>query len=148
MKNWKKKAAVLGGLVMFAALAALSLDQFRDSREILTQQPQMEEVFRSERGFGNDRFDIYGFSCASPRDLEGFQKAEDKTMEALAEARGMLEAERLEYPELTEIQKDLDRLEGEEDLQSLLVVSKDGGTKKIYLYSPNRNEGYLFVWVI
>ena len=100
--------------------------------------------YKSERGFGNDRFDIYSFSVEDEvnfnedvSNLEGiYQK----------EFRNILNTESKKNPELKEKQNQIENLLMEKRFIYKYVVLK--GTKKLYLYDTVSNKGYCFILII
>ena len=100
--------------------------------------------YKSERGFGNDRFDIYSFS------LEGEVKFnnEDSNLEEIyqKEFRSILNKESKKNPELKEKQNQIEKLLEEKRFVYKYVNLK--GTKKLYLYDSVSNKGYCFILTI
>ena len=86
--------------------------------------------YKSERGFGNDRFDIYSFSIEGEvnfnddiRNLEGIYKKE---------FRSILNTESKKNQELKEKQNQIENLLEKKRFVYNYVIQK--GTKKLYLY--------------
>ena len=100
--------------------------------------------YKSERGFGNDRFDIYSFSIEGEvnfnddiRNLEGiYQK----------EFRSILNTESKKNQELKEKQNQIENLLEKKRFVYNYVIQK--GTKKLYLYDTVSNKGYYFILTI
>ena len=100
--------------------------------------------YKSERGFGNDRFDIYSFSLEGKVDfnndvsnLEGiYQK----------EFRNILNTESKKDPELKEKQNQIENLLEKKRFVYKYVFLK--GTKKLYLYDSASKKGYCFILTI
>ena len=86
--------------------------------------------YKSERGFGNDRFDIYSFSVEGEIDFNN----EDSNLEEIyqKEFRNILNTESKKNPELKEKQNQIENLLMEKRFIYKYVVLK--GTKKLYLY--------------
>lgn len=86
--------------------------------------------YKSERGFGNDRFDIYSFSVEGEIDFNN----EDSNLEEIyqKEFRNILNTESKNNPELKEKQNQIENLLMEKRFIYKYVVLK--GTKKLYLY--------------
>ena len=100
--------------------------------------------YKSERGFGNDRFDIYSFSVEGEvnfnedvSNLEGiYQK----------EFRNILNTESKKNPALKEKQNQIENL-----LEKKRFVYKSinlKGTKKLYLYDSVSKKGYCLILTI
>ena len=86
--------------------------------------------YKSERGFGNDRFDIYSFSVEGEIEFNN----EDSNLEEIykKEFRNILNTEIKKNPELKEKQNQIENLLMEKRFIYKYVVLK--GTKKLYLY--------------
>lgn len=99
---------------------------------------------KSERGFGNDRFDIYSFS------IEGEVNFNDdvSNLEAIykKEFRSILNTESKKNEALKEKQNQIEKL-----LKEKRFIYKYGilkGTKKLYLYDSVSKKGYCFILTI
>ena len=112
--------------------------------ELETPVQNIKLEYKSERGFGNDRFDIYSFSVEDEvnfnddvSNLEGiYQK----------EFRSILNTESKKNQELKEKQNQIENL-----LEKKRFVYKSinlKGTKKLYLYDSVSNKGYCFILTI
>ena len=100
--------------------------------------------YKSERGFGNDRFDIYSFS------IEGEVNFNDdvSNLEGIyqKEFRNILNTESKKNPALKEKQNQIENL-----LEKKRFVYKSinlKGTKKLYLYDSVSKKGYCFILTI
>ena len=100
--------------------------------------------YKSERGFGNDRFDIYSFS------IEGEVNFNDdvSNLEAIyqKEFRNILNTESKKNQELKEKQNQIENL-----LEKKRFIYKSinlKGTKKLYLYDSASKKGYCFILTI
>ena len=100
--------------------------------------------YKSERGFGNDRFDIYSFSVEGEIDFNN----EDSNLEEIyqKEFRNILNTESKKNPELKEKQNQIENLLMEKRFIYKYVVLK--GTKKLYLYDSVSKTGYCFILTI
>lgn len=100
--------------------------------------------YKSERGFGNDRFDIYSFSVEGEvnfnedvSNLEGiYQK----------EFRNILNTESKKNEALKEKQNQIEKLLKEKRFVYNYVIQK--GTKKLYLYDSVSKKGYCLILTI
>ena len=100
--------------------------------------------YKSERSFGNDRFDIYSFSVEGEvnfnddvSNLEGiYQK----------EFRNILNTESKKNPALKEKQNQIENLLEEKRFVHKFINLE--GTKKLYLYDLVSNKGYCFILII
>lgn len=112
--------------------------------ELGTSVQHIKREYKSERGFGNDRFDIYSFS------IEGevnFNDENDKLEEIYQkEFRSILNTESKKHQELKEKQNQIENLLEEKSFVYKYVNLK--GTKKLYLYDSVSNIGYCFILTI
>ena len=112
--------------------------------ELETPVQNIKLEYKSERGFGNDRFDIYSFSIEGEvnfnddiRNLEGIYKKE---------FRSILNTESKKNQELKEKQNQIENLLEKKRFVYNYVIQK--GTKKLYLYDTVSNKGYYFILTI
>ena len=100
--------------------------------------------YKSERGFGNDKFDIYSFSVEGKIDFNN----EDSNLEEIyqKEFSNILNTESKKNQALKEKQNQIENLLMEKRFIYKYVVLK--GTKKLYLYDTVSNEGYCFILII
>ena len=100
--------------------------------------------YKSERGFGNDRFDIYSFS------IEGEVNFNDdvSNLEGIyqKEFRNILNTESKKNQELKEKQNQIEKLLKQKRFIYKYVFLK--GTKKLYLYDSVLKKGYFFILTI
>ena len=100
--------------------------------------------YKSERGFGNDRFDIYSFS------IEGEVNFNDdiRNLEAIyqKEFRNILNTESKKNEALKEKQTQMENLLEKKRFVYNYVIQK--GTKKLYLYDSVSKKGYCFILII
>ena len=100
--------------------------------------------YKSERGFGNDKFDIYSYSL----DGEVNFNNEYANLEEIyqKEFRNILNTESKKNPELKEKQNQIEKL-----LKEKRFIYKSinlEGTKKLYLYDSVSKKGYCFILTI
>ena len=100
--------------------------------------------YKSERGFGNDRFDIYSFSLEGEVNFNN----EDSNLEEIyqKEFRSILNKESKKNPELKEKQNQIEKLLEEKRFVYNYVIQK--GAKKLYLYDSVSKKGYCFILTI
>ena len=100
--------------------------------------------YKSERGFGNDRFDIYSFS------IEGEVNFNDdiRNLEEIyqKEFRSILNTESKKNEALKEKQNQIEKLLKEKRFIYKYFILK--GTKKLYLYDSVSKKGYCFILTI
>ena len=112
--------------------------------ELGTSVQNIKLEYKSERGFGNDRFDIYSFS------IEGEVNFNDdiRNLEEIyqKEFRSILNTESKKNQELKEKQNQIENLLEKKRFVYKFVKLK--GTKKLYLYDSVSNIGYCFILTI
>ena len=112
--------------------------------ELGTPVQTIKLEYKSERGFGNDRFDIYSFS------LEGEVNFNDdaSNLEEIyqKEFRNILNTESKKNEELKEKQNQIENLLEEKRFVHKFINLE--GTKKLYLYDLVSNKGYCFILII
>ena len=115
-----------------------------DLSELGTSVQNIKLVYKSERGFGNDRFDIYSFSVEGEvnfnDDVSNLEEIYQK------EFRSILNTESKKNQELKEKQNQIENL-----LEKKRFVYKSinlKSTKKLYLYDSVSKKGYCFILTI
>ena len=100
--------------------------------------------YKSERGFGNDKFDIYSFSVEGEIDFNN----EDSNLEEIyqKEFRNILNTESKKNEALKEKQNQIENLLEKKHFVYKSINLK--GTKKLYLYDSVSNKGYCFIVTI
>ena len=100
--------------------------------------------YKSERGFGNDRFDIYSFSIEGEvnfnDDVSNLEEIYQK------EFRNILNTESKKNEELKEKQNQIENLLEEKRFVHKFINLEC--TKKLYLYVSVSNKGYCFIVTI
>ena len=141
------KKSIILILILVACIFAFNhfaQNNRNDLSELGTPVQNIKLEYKSERGFGNDKFDIYSFSIEGEvnfnddiRNLEGiYQK----------EFRSILNTESKKNQELKEKQDQIENL-----LEKKRFVYKSinlKGTKKLYLYDSVSKKGYCFILTI
>ena len=100
--------------------------------------------YKSERGFGNDKFDIYSFSVEGEIDFNN----EDSNLEEIyqKEFRNILNTESKKNEALKEKQNQIENLLEEKRFVHKFINLE--GTKKLYLYDSVSKKGYCFILTI
>ena len=129
---------------MFFAFYHLLGNNRNELSELGASVQNVKLEYKSERGFGNDRFDIYSFSVEGEFDLNN----EDSNLEAIyqKEFTNILNTESKKNQALKEKQNQIENLLKEKRFIYKYVVLK--GTKKLYLYDTVSNKGYCFILTI
>ena len=112
--------------------------------ELGTPVQNVKLEYKSERGFGNDRFDMYSFSVEGEINFNN----EDSNLEAIyqKEFRNILNTESKKNPELKEKQNQIENLLEKKRFMYKSINLK--GTKKLYLYDSVSKKGYCFILII
>ena len=115
-----------------------------DLSELGNHVQNIKLEYKSERGFGNDRFDIYSFSIEGEvnfnDDISNLEEIYQK------EFRNILNTESKKNEELKEKQNQIENLLEEKRFVHKFINLE--GTKKLYLYDLVSNKGYCFILII
>ena len=115
-----------------------------DLSELGNHVQNIKLEYKSERGFGNDRFDMYSFSIDGEVEFNN----EDSNLETIyqKEFRNILNTESKKNLELKEKQNQIENLLEKKRFMYKSINLK--GTKKLYLYDSVSNKGYCFIVTI
>ena len=103
--------------------------------------------FKSDRGFGNDRFDIYSFSLKSQDNLKDFRQKNDELDQIFDNTfETMMVSEQEKNNQIQELKADIEKLKNSKHI--LYKYIEEDGTKKLYLYDKNTNKGYCMILTI
>ena len=103
--------------------------------------------YKSERGFGNDRFDIYSFKLKKSNEIDLFNLIDNKFQNEYTYFKGMLEnINTNEDNSNTHIRKDLNNFISYNDTKYFIIDV--AGTKKLYLYNEKMSKGYCLILTI
>ena len=103
--------------------------------------------FKSDRGFGNDRFDIYSFSLKSQDNLKDFRQKNDELDQIFDNNfETMVVSKQEKNNQIQELKVDIEKLKNSKHIL-YKYIEKDG-TKKLYLYDKNANKGYCMILTI
>lgn len=112
--------------------------------ELGTPVQNIKLEYKSERGFGNDRFDIYSFSVEGEvnfnDDVSNLEEVYQK------EFRSILNTESKKNEALKEKQTQMENLLEKKRFVYNYVIQK--GTKKLYLYDSVSKKGYCLILTI
>ena len=141
----KKSIILILILVVFIfAFNHFSQTNSNELSELGTSVQNIKLEYKSERGFGNDRFDIYSFS------IEGEVNFNDdiRNLEEIyqKEFRSILNTESKKNEALKEKQNQIEKLLKEKRFIYKYFILK--GTKKLYLYDSVSKKGYCFILTI
>ena len=118
-----------------------------DLSEINTSIKTYNVKFESDRGFGNDRFDIYSFSLKSQDNLKDFRQKNDELDQIFDNHfETMMVSEQEKNNQIQELKADIEKLKNSKHIL-YKYIEKDG-TKKLYLYDKNTNKGYCMIMTI
>ena len=112
--------------------------------ELGTLVQNLKLEYKSERGFGNDKFDIYSYSLDGEvnfnNDYTNLEEIYQK------EFRNILNTESKKKQELKEKENQIENLLEEKRFVHKFINLE--GTKKLYLYDLVSNKGYCFILII
>ena len=147
MGGYVMKKSIILILVIFSCIFKFNhfaQNNRNDLSELGTHVQNIKLEYKSERGFGNDRFDIYSFS------IEGEVNFNDNVSNLKGiyqkEFRSILNTESKKKQELKEKQNQIEKLLKEKRFIYKYVILK--GTKKLYLYDSVSKKGYCFILII
>ena len=141
------KKSIILILILVACIFAINHFSQNNSNELSELGTSVQNIkleYKSERGFGNDRFDIYSFSIDGEVEFNN----EDSNLEEIyqKEFRSILNTVSKKNQELKEKQNQIENL-----LEKKRFVYKSinlKGTKKLYLYDLVSKKGYCFILTI
>jgi len=141
------KKSIILILILVACIFAINRlagNNRNELSELGTPIKNIKLEYKSERGFGNDRFDIYSFS------IEGEVNFNDdvSNLEGIyqKEFRSILNTESKKNQALKEKQNQIKKLLKEKRFIYKYFILK--GTKKLYLYDSVSKKGYCFILII
>ena len=134
-------------LVLPIAYFVKSNNNTNDLSEINTSIKTYKVRFKSDRGFGNDRFDIYSFSLKSQDNLKDFKQKNDELDQIYDNNfETIMVTEQEKNNEMQELKADIEKLKNSKHI--LYKFIENDGTKKLYLYDKNANIGYCMILTI
>ena len=141
------KKSIILILILGACIFAFSHFAQNNRNELSELESTVQNIkleYKSERGFGNDKFDIYSFYVEGEIDYNN----EDSNLEEIyqKEFRNILNTESKKNQALKEKQNQIENL-----LEKKRFVYKSinlKGTKKLYLYDSVSKKGYFFILTI
>lgn len=134
-------------VVLCIVYVAKSNKNISDLSEMSSSIEAYTIKFKSERGFGNDRFDIYSFSLKSQDNLKDFKQKNDELDQIFDDNfETMMITEQEKNNEMQELKTDIEKLKNSKHIL-YKYIEKDG-TKKLYLYDKNANIGYCMILTI
>ena len=141
------KKSIILILILVACIFAFNhfaRNNRNDLSELGTHVQNIKLEYKSERGFGNDRFDIYSFSIDGEVEFNN----EDSNLEAIyqKEFRNILNTESKKNQELKEKQNQIENLIEKKRFVHKFINLE--GTKKLYLYDSVSKKGYFFILTI
>ena len=134
-------------VVLCIVYVAKSNKNISDLSEINSSIKTYKVRFESDRGFGNDRFDIYSFSLKSQDNLKDFKQKNDELNQIFDNNfETMMVSEQEKNNQIQELKADIEKLKNSKHIL-YKYIEKDG-TKKLYLYDKNANIGYCMILTI
>ena len=141
------KKSIILILILVACVFAFNHFAQNNRNELSELQDPVQNIkleYKSERGFGNDRFDIYSFSIEG----EGNFNDDVSNLEEIYQKEfiNILNTESKKNEALKEKQNQIEKLLKEKRFVYNYVIQK--GTKKLYLYDSVSNKGYCIILTI
>lgn len=134
-------------VVLSIVYVARSNKNINDLSEMSSSIEDYTIKFISDRGFGNDRFDIYSFSLKSQDNLKDFKQKNDELDQIFDNNfETMMVSEQEKNNKIQELKADIEKLKNSKHIL-YKYIEKDG-TKKLYLYDKNTNKGYCMILTI
>lgn len=131
-------------VVLCIVYVAKSNKNISDLSDINSSIETYKVRFESDRGFGNDRFDIYSFSLKSQDNLKDFRQKNDELDQIFDNHfETMMVSEQEKNNQILELKADIEKLKNSKHIL-YKYIEKDG-TKKLYLYDKNANKGYCMI---
>ena len=141
------KKSIILILILGACIFAFNHFAQNNRNELSELESPVQNIkleYKSKRGLGNDRFDIYSYSL----DGEVNFNNEYANLEAIyqKEFRNILNTESKKNQELKEKQNQIENLLEEKRFVHKFINLE--GTKKLYLYDSVSKKGYCFILTI
>lgn len=145
---------LLGLVIMSLSLSACTnYSQQKDLKDISSNLKAYKLISQSERGFGNDRCDVYSFSLENPDNVNEFvSESNDAIASCLNSALGICKngMDEIEYKQFKE---DISKVLKTEDIKYLYINTyeqypKTEALERLYIYSQSINQAYCFIIVI
>lgn len=134
-------------VVLSIVYVARSNKNISDLSEMSSSIEDYTIKFISDRGFGNDRFDIYSFSLKSQDNLKDFKQKNDELDQIFDNNfETMMVSEQEKNNKIQELKADIEKSKNSKHIL-YKYIEKDG-TKKLYLYDKNTNKGYCMILTI
>lgn len=147
-KSLKIVIIILISLLGIMAIFNLTLNKLRENRELkdLTEIGDRISSYKleyySERGFGNDREDVYSFSLKDPKDIKDFKEVNDFFEKRYNNLIDLIKRENPDHHILDDLK------EFRENNDIYFMDLDQMSEEKLYFYSPKTNKGYLIIFTI
>lgn len=148
MKSLVSRVFILGVIIVIG-VCAVTFVFFKNHRpsdlfEIQSNINEFKVEFKSERSFGNDRFDVYSFTLKTPEKHNEFKEMDNTFGELYKKFINMADTEITnKSSDLSSPKRDIENMK---DLKYIYSTSKD--TEKLYVYSEMLNKGYCLILTI
>jgi len=158
--NLNKKIIVLLGALFIGIISGCSSDFWKEAygtesatERKIEQSLQLENVvvttlFETERGFGNDRFDIHQFKLESDQTTDALRVIDDQYWEQTNRFKSIVEEGQLgidddeSFDGVTFLNNWRQLEEMHETVYRYVEHEDDGQNYRIYVYNPTENIGY------
>ena len=147
MGGYVMKKSIILILVIFSCIFKFNhfaQNNRNDLSELGTHVQNIKLEYKSKRGLGNDRFDIYSYSLDGEVNFNNEYANLEEVYQK--EFRSILNTESKKNQELKEKQNQIENLLEEKRFVHKFINLE--GTKKLYLYDLVSNKGYCFILII
>lgn len=152
--NSSRKNLVIGITLFVSAIVITSVVGLLEDKNIKNDLIELASFldrydieYQSERGFGNDRFDIYSFKLKKINQKIPFKTIDKEFQDSYNNFESMLENVETEgHPDTMSIRTKIEKHISSEDTKYMNIELD--GTKKLYLYNENMNKGYCLILTI
>ena len=133
-------------VITLSVFLAKFMSPYVDMKEIKRNLNKVEVLYQSERGFGNDRLDIYGFTFTKERDLSNLKTNSEELDSASAKVEKLITNEIKDSFISNKIIDELNKIKT--DKNSMYLIDENKGKYKFYIYNPTLNRGLFIILVI
>ena len=118
-----------------------------DLSEIWQEIAESKVEYQSERGFGNDRLDIYSFSLKNSETGASLKSQDEELHEYYTlNFEGLMNSKAKYNENLKTLKKEIDILRQRSDVK--YRIAKEGSKAKLFLYSKELNKGYCLIYTL
>ena len=149
-----RKNLVVGVTVFVSTIVLISMVVLFNNKTIKNDLIELNSTldrytieYQSERGFGNDRFDIYSFKLKEINEKIPFKTIDKEFQDSYNNFESMLENIETERQlDTRRIRTKIEKYISSEDTKYMNIELE--GTKKLYLHNEKMNKGYCLILTI